>query len=220
MARNRTIWVLLVDDQTLVRKGTRALLDTLADVEVVGEAADGEQAVALVDSLRPDVVLMDLIMPKLDGVEATRRITTAQPDARVLVVTSLGADDKVLAAVQAGALGYLMKDADTAALTQAVHQVARGGAWLPPDLTRRVLKAFSHPEPAAALPDPLTDRELQVLTLLAQGWTNAQMADKMCVSEVTIRTHVSHIHDKLGCENRVQAALYALRIGLVTLDGK
>jgi DNA-binding NarL/FixJ family response regulator len=218
MARDKAIRVVLADDQTLVRKGTRALLDTIPDIEVVGEAADGEQAVVQVDALRPDVVLMDLVMPKLDGVEATRRITTAHPDVRVLVVTSLGADDRVLAAVRAGALGYLMKDADTGALTKAVHQVARGGAWLPPDLTRRVLKAFSHPEPVPALPDPLTDRELQVLTLLAQGRTNLQMANELCVSEVTIRTHVSHIHDKLGCENRVQAALYALRMGLVRLE--
>lgn len=217
MGPDKKIRVLLADDQNIVRKGTHALLDTIEDVAVVGEAANGNEAAALAAALEPDVVLMDLIMPTCDGVEATRRITTAHPNIHVIVMTSFGSDDKLLAAVRAGAVGYLLKDADPEALTQAIRQVARGGAWLPPDLTRRVLNEFSNPEPAKTLTDPLTDRELQVLRLLAQGRTNAQMAEAMYVSEVTIRTHVSHIHDKLGVENRVQAALYALRTGIATL---
>jgi two-component system, NarL family, response regulator LiaR len=217
MGPDKKIRVLLADDQNIVRKGTHALLDTIEDVAVVGEAANGNEAVALATALEPDVVLMDLVMPACDGVEATRQVTTAHPGIHVIVMTSFGSDDKLLAAVRAGAVGYLLKDADPEALTQAIRQVARGGAWLPPDLTRRVLNEFSHPEPAKALTDPLTDRELQVLRLLAQGRTNAQMAEAMYVSEVTIRTHVSHIHDKLGVENRVQAALYALRTGIATL---
>jgi DNA-binding NarL/FixJ family response regulator len=218
MARDNLIRVLIADDQTIVRKGTHALLNTIESIEVVGEAANGNEAVARAAALEPDVVLMDLVMPECDGVEATQRITTAHPDVHVIVMTSFGSEDKLLAAVRAGAVGYLLKDADTEALTQAIRQVARGGAWLPPDLTRRVLHEFSRPEPAKTLPDPLTERERQVLRLLAEGRTNAQMAETMFVSEVTIRTHVSHIHDKLGVENRVQAALYALRTGIATLS--
>jgi DNA-binding NarL/FixJ family response regulator len=215
---HKKLRVLLADDQNIVRSGTHALLDTIDDVVVVGEAANGEEAAALAAKLQPDIVLMDLVMPVCDGVQATRRITTAHPGIHVIVMTSFGSDDKVLAAVRAGALGYLLKDADPESLTQAIRQVAEGGAWLPPELTRRVLNEFSNPEPSSALPDPLTDRELQVLRLLAEGHTNAQMAEAMFVSEVTIRTHVSHITDKLGVENRVQAALYALRTGIARLS--
>lgn len=218
MIGDRPIRVLLADDQTIVRKGMHALLDMIDGLEVVGEASDGREAALLAAELKPDVVLMDLLMPECDGVEATHRICAADPHIPVIILTGIGTEDKLLAAVRAGALGYLRKDADTEALTQAVRQVARGGAWLPPDLTRRVLNELSHPASAPALPDPLTDRERQVLKLLAQGRTNAEMAGEMFVSEVTIRTHISHIHDKLGVENRVQAALYALRTGIAELE--
>jgi DNA-binding NarL/FixJ family response regulator len=219
MNRDRPIRVLLADDQTIVRKGMHALLDAIDGIEVVGEATNGSEAAVLAAELKPDVVLMDLLMPECDGVEATQRISRTDPDINVVILTGIGTEDKLLAAVRAGALGYLRKDADTEALTQAVRQVAQGGSWLPPDLTRRVLNELTHPTSAQALPDPLTDRELTVLKLLAQGRTNAQMAAEMFVSEVTVRTHVSHIHDKLGVENRVQAALYALRTGIAKLEG-
>lgn len=217
--RDRPIRVLLADDQTIVRKGMHALLDAVEGIEVVGEATNGREAAVLAAELKPDVVLMDLLMPECDGVEATQRISRTDPDVNVVILTGIGTEDKLLAAVRAGALGYLRKDADPEALTQAVRQVARGGSWLPPDLTRRVLNEFAHPAPRQAQPDALTDRELTVLKLLAQGRTNAQMAEEMFVSEVTVRTHVSRIHDKLGVANRVQAALYALRTGIAKLEG-
>ena len=219
MMGDRPIRVLLADDQTIVRKGMHALLDAIDGIEVVGEATNGREAAVLAAELKPDVVLMDLLMPECDGVEATRRISRTDPDVNVVILTGIGTEDKLLAAVRAGALGYLRKDADTEALTQAVRQVAGGGSWLPPDLTRRVLNELAHPAPRQAQPDALTDRELTVLKLLAQGRTNAQMAEEMFVSEVTVRTHVSHLQDKLGVANRVQAALYALRTGIAKLEG-
>ena len=219
MTGDRPIRVLLADDQTIVRKGMHALLDAIEGIEVVGEATNGSEAATLAADLKPDVVLMDLLMPECDGVEATQRISRTAPDVSVVILTGIGTEDKLLAAVRAGALGYLRKDADTEALTQAVRQVARGGSWLPPDLTRRVLNELAHPASRQSQPDALTDRELTVLKLLARGRTNAQMAEEMFVSEVTIRTHVSRILDKLGVANRVQAALYALRAGIAKLDG-
>jgi DNA-binding NarL/FixJ family response regulator len=217
--QERTIRVLVADDQTIVRKGTCALLDLIEDMEIVGEATNGIEAVALAEALHPDVVLMDLVMPECDGVEATQLITAAHPDIHIIVLTSFGPDDRLLLAVRAGALGYLLKATDPEELVEAIREVARGGGWLPPDLTRRVLNEFSHPTPVQSSPDPLTNRELHVLKQVALGRTNAQMAGEMGISEITVRTHVSHILDKLQCENRVQAALYALRTGIAALDG-
>jgi NarL family two-component system response regulator LiaR len=212
------IRVLIADDHTLVRRGTRALLEQIEDMDVVGEAANGAEAIAGVRRLQPDVVLMDLIMPGVDGVAATEAIVAANPGVRVIALTSFGSDDKLLPTVRAGALGYLLKDADPDALVHAIRQVARGEPYLSPDMTRRVLAQYK----AQALPpstvDPLTEREQLVLTRLASGRSNAAIAHELSVSEVTVRTHVSHVLAKLHCENRVQATLYALRCGLVSLE--
>lgn len=212
------IRVLVVDDQTIVRKGTRALLDLIDDITVIGEAANGADAIQLAGTLQPDVILMDLVMPEVDGVTATEQIVSNYPQIHVIALTSFGADDKLLPTVRAGALGYLLKDADTDSLVAAIRQVARGEPWLPPEMARRVLAQFRSPAPSLPSVDPLTERELVVLRLLAKGRTNAQMADELSVSDATIRSHVSHILDKLHCTNRVQAALHALRCGLTTLE--
>lgn len=211
------IRVLVVDDHTLVRRGTRALLEQVDDMVIVGEAANGAEAIARANLLQPDVVLMDLMMPEVDGVAATTAIVAAHPNIHVIALTSFGTDDKLLPAVRAGALGYLLKDADPEALVQAIRQVARGEPYLSPDMTRRVLAQYKSPSPPPCV-DPLTERELLVLKRMATGRSNATIAEELSVSEVTVRTHISHILDKLGCENRVQATLYALRYGLVALE--
>jgi NarL family two-component system response regulator LiaR len=216
--QNQTkIRVLVVDDHTIVRKGTRALIEQVEDMEVVGEAANGAQAIALAARLQPQVVLMDLMMPEVDGVQATEVIASAHPAVHVIVLTSFGTDDKLLPAVRAGALGYLLKDADPAVLLQAIRQVARGDAYLSPEMTRRVLAQYKNPSPLPSV-DPLTERELLVLKRVACGRTNTEIAQELAVSEATVRTHVSHVLGKLGCDNRVQATLYALRCGIVNLE--
>jgi NarL family two-component system response regulator LiaR len=212
----KKIRVLVVDDHKLVRKGTRALIEQVDDMEVIGEAADGAQAIELAALLQPDVVLMDLMMPLVDGVEATQAIVAANPSAKVIALTSFGTDDKLLPTVRAGALGYLLKDADPSALVQAIRQVAQGEAYLSPDMTRRVMAQYKNP--AQPSTESLTERELLVLKRLASGRTNAEIAKELAVSEATVRTHVSHMLDKLDCANRVQATLYALRCGIVALE--
>ena len=216
------IRVLIVDDHGIVRKGTRALLDRIPDFVVVGEGSNGKEAVAQAAILQPDVILMDLMMPEMDGIEAIGRITASQPDSRILALTSFAADDKLFPAIKAGALGYMLKDADPEDLIRAIHQVHRGEPSLNPSMARKVLQELGRPaKPAPAPspgPDPLTERELEVLQLVAQGLTNQQMAEQLSVAEVTIRTHVSNILSKLHLANRVQATLYALREGLTTLE--
>jgi NarL family two-component system response regulator LiaR len=214
------IRVLIVDDHGIVRKGTRALLDRIPDFEVVGEAGNGKEAVAQAETLRPDVILMDLMMPVMDGIEAIGLITAAQPDSRILALTSFAADDKVFPAIKAGALGYMLKDADPDDLIQAIRQVHRGEPSLHPRIARKVLQELGRP-PAPTPPpavEPLTERELEVLKLVAEGFSNQQMAERLTVAEVTIRTHISNILGKLQLANRVQATLYALREGLTTLE--
>ena len=216
------IQVLIVDDHGIVRKGTRALLDRIPDFVVVGEASNGKEAVAQAKALQPDVILMDLMMPEMDGIEAIGLITASQPDCRILALTSFAADDKLFPAIKAGALGYMLKDADPEDLIQAIHQVYRGEPSLNPSMARKVLQELGRPAKPAPTPspgpDPLTERELEVLQLVAKGLTNQQMADLLSVAEVTIRTHVSNILSKLHLANRVQATLYALREGLTTLE--
>ncbi len=216
------IQVLIVDDHGIVRKGTRALLDRIPDFVVVGEASNGKEAVAQAKALQPDVILMDLMMPEMDGIEAIGLITASQPDCRILALTSFAADDKLFPAIKAGALGYMLKDADPEDLIQAIHQVYRGEPSLNPSMARKVLQELGRPAKPAPTPspgpDPLTERELEVLQLVAKGLTNQQMADQLSVAEVTIRTHVSNILSKLHLANRVQATLYALREGLTTLE--
>jgi NarL family two-component system response regulator LiaR len=207
-----------VDDHTIVRKGIRALLAEIADLEVVGEAADGQEAIVQADRLRPDVILMDLAMPRMDGIEATRQIKLRQPESRVLVMTSFATDEKVLPAIKSGALGYLLKESAPADLIQAIRQIHRGESSLHSVIARKVLQEIAHPPDRPPTPDPLTERESEVLRLVAQGLDNQDIAEKLHISVTTVRTHVSNIMSKLYLANRVQAALYALREGLALLD--
>lgn len=212
------IRVLLTDDHAIVRKGVRALLATEPDIQIIGEASNGAEAVTQAEALCPDVILMDLMMPKLDGIEATRQITVKIPGARVIVLTSFAADEKVFPAIKAGALGYLLKDSGPEELVRAIRQVYRGEPSLEPSIARKLLFELAQPpkqQPLTA--DPLTERELDVLRLLAQGCSNKELALKLSVSELTVRTHVSNILGKLHLASRTQAALYALQKGISSL---
>jgi two-component system, NarL family, response regulator LiaR len=212
------IRVLLTDDHAIVRKGVRALLATEPDIQIVGEASNGAEAVTQAEALCPDVILMDLMMPKLDGIEATRQITEKISGARVIVLTSFAADEKVFPAIKAGALGYLLKDSGPEELVRAIHQVYRGEPSLEPSIARKVLFELAQPskqQPMTA--DPLTEREHDVLRLVAQGCSNKEIALKLSVSELTVRTHVSNILGKLHLASRTQAALYALQKGISSL---
>jgi NarL family two-component system response regulator LiaR len=212
------IRVLLADDHAIVRKGVRALLATEPDIEVISEASDGAEAVAQAEAFRPDVILMDLVMPGLSGIEATRQITASLPDTRVLVLTSFAADEDVFPAIKAGALGYLLKDSGPEELVKAIHLVHRGEPSLEPSIARKVLLELSHPHQEQPLTeDPLTAREMQVLQLVAQGHSNKDIAAQLSISELTARTHVSSILSKLHLASRTQAALYALQKGIASL---
>jgi len=211
------IRVLLVDDHAVVRKGIRAVLSTEPDIEVVGEASDGEEALVQAAALQPDVILMDLVMPKMDGIEATRQVTTRQPGVRVLVLTSFVAHDKVFPAIKAGALGYVLKDTGPDDLVRAIRQVYHGERTLEPDIARKVLFEMVQPPKQPPTPDPLTSRELEVLRLIAQGMSNREIAEDLVLAEKTVRAHVSNILGKLHLASRTQAALYALREGFASL---
>lgn len=212
------IRVLLVDDHAILRKGIRALLSTEPDIEVVGEASDGQEALARSAALQPDVILMDLVMPNMDGIEATRQVVGRQPDARVLVLTSFVADDKVFPAIKAGALGYILKDSGPKELVQAIRQVHRGEPTLEPEIARKVLFELAQPPKRPPTSEPLTARELEVLRLIAQGKSNREIAEELILAELTVRTHVSNVLGKLHLASRTQAALYALKEGLASLD--
>jgi DNA-binding NarL/FixJ family response regulator len=210
------IRVLLADDHQLVRTGFRVILDLEDDIEVVGEAADGRQAVELARTAAPDVVLMDVEMPGMDGLEATRRIT-AQDGPSVLILTTFDHDEYLFAALQAGASGFLLKNGSPEALTEAVRVVARGDALLAPEITRRVISTFARPLPG---PPPrrleeLTPREHEVLVELAGGATNAEIAAALHLGETTVKTHVSRILMKLGARDRTQAVVFAYELGVV-----
>jgi NarL family two-component system response regulator LiaR len=214
----RAIRVLVVDDHAIVRKGIRALLAEIEDIEVVGEAGDGQEAMAQAEALNPDVILMDLVMPGMDGIEATHQITKREGGPRILVLTSFAGDDKVFPAIKAGALGYLLKDSEPADLVAAIHQVHRGEPSLQPSIAQKVLKELRRPSARPPTPDPLTDREMEVLRLVAKGLSNPEIAQRLVVTEATVRTHVSNILSKLHLANRVQATLYALQEGIISLD--
>ena len=212
------IRVLIADDHLIVRKGIESLLSTEDDIEVVGQVEDGAQAVAQTQALKPDVILMDLVMPEMDGIEATRQITSRQPGTRVLVLTSFAADDKVFPAIKAGALGYLLKDSGPDDLVQAIRRVHRGEPSLEASVARKVLtEMVSGPKKPLSV-DPLTGRELDVLRLIARGCNNKEIAEQLVVADITVRTHVSSILGKLHLATRTQAALYALREGIASLD--
>lgn len=212
------IRVLVVDDHPVVRRGIKSLLAEEEDIEVVGEAANGKDALKQVEKLHPDVVLMDLVMPEMNGVEAIQHISAAQPDVRILVMTSFAADDKVFPSIKAGALGYLLKDSDPEDLVRMIHQVYRGELSIHPTIARKVIQELNRPAEEPLTPDPLTAREIEILQLLAQGVENKEIARRLVVREATVRTHVSNILSKLHLANRVQVTLYALRKGLSTLD--
>jgi DNA-binding NarL/FixJ family response regulator len=212
------IRVLLVDDQALVRGGFRMILRSEADVEVVGEAGDGEQAIAATARLEPDVVLMDVRMPVLDGIEATRRIVARQPRVRVLILTTFDLDEHVYDALEAGASGFLLKDIEPERLAEAVRVVAAGDALLAPSVTRRLIGEFARQRlraPRAGRVEELTEREAEVLGYLARGLTNQEIAAALHVSETTVKTHVAHLLGKLQLRDRVQAVIHAYETGIV-----
>ena len=210
------IRVLAADDQRVVREGLAMLLGLLPDVEVVGTAADGAEVLALAAELKPDVILMDLRMPRMDGVEATRRLRERDPAVKVVVLTTYADDRSVLDALRAGALGYLTKDTGAAEIQQALHRVAGGQAALDPAVQLHLVEALAaepppRPEP---LPDGLTPREAEVLGLVAAGLSNAEIAERLVVSEATVKSHVNHLLAKIGARDRAQAVGYAYRHGL------
>ena len=219
-ARPTGIRVVVADDQAIVRRGIKALLATEPDIEVVGEAGDGEEAVRLIERLQPDVALMDLMMPRMDGLEAIGRLAGRDLPTRIVVLTSFATDEHVFPAIKAGALGYLLKDSDPEDLARAIRQAHRGEPSLHPEIARKVLLELNRPaereRPRTA--DPLTPREVDVLKLVARGLSNQEIAEHLVVGETTVRTHVSSILSKLQLASRTQAALYALREGYASLD--
>ena len=218
-----TIRVLIVDDQPLLRAGFRMILESEPDLEVVGEAADGEEAVSSARRLRPDVVLMDIRMPRLDGVEATRRLAGPRADdpIKVLMLTTFDLDEYVVEAIRAGASGFLLKDVPPEDLIEAIRVIADGKALLAPSVTRRLLDKFAQRLPATGdQPKPeavssLTERESEILALVARGLSNAEIAEKLVIGETTVKTHVSRLLMKLGLRDRVQAVVFAYEHGLV-----
>ncbi|MBE2199446.1 MAG: response regulator transcription factor [Anaerolinea sp.] len=212
------IRVLHADDHAIVREGVRALLLTEPNIELVASAVDGNEAIQLALTLQPDVIVMDLQMPRKGGIEAIQDIKAALPEARILVVTSFAEDEKVFPAIKAGALGYLLKDSAPQDLLQAIHDVYAGRLSLHPAIASKVVQELQRPANQPAAAEPLTTRELEILRLVAQGLTNQDIAEKLTVSERTVRTHVSNILSKLHLANRTQAALYALREGIAPLE--
>jgi len=212
------IRVMVVDDHPIVIGGIRALLDTIEDIKIICEAHNGLQAIEAFDKLNPDVILMDLIMPEMDGIEAIQQITEKDPEAKILVLTSFITDEKVFPAIKAGAMGFLLKDSEPEELIKAIRDINNGEPSLQPNIARKVLKELRRSSRDEPIPDPLTDRETDVLKLLAKGYGNHEIAEKMFVADVTVRTHVSRILRKLQLANRVQATLYALKRGLTSLE--
>jgi len=215
-----TVRVLLCDDQALVRSGFRMVLEAREDMQVIGEADDGIQAVALAGHAKPDVVLMDIRMPNMDGVEATRRIVAAGSPARIVILTTYDVDEYVFEALRAGASGFLLKDIEPVRLVEAIRIVARGEALLAPRVTRRLLDRFAHTltgtnDARPEVIESLTERETEVLSLLATGLSNLELADRLFLTEATVKTHVSNILRKLNLRDRVQAVVLAYEAGLV-----
>lgn len=225
-SQGKKIGVLLVDDHVVVRQGLRMFIEMQTDMQVLGEGSNGAEAVELSARLNPDVILLDLLMPQLDGVEATRRIMEDNPNAHVLILTSFGEDDKLFPAIRAGAQGYLLKDIQPTDLINAIRETYQGKVQLHPDIARRLMTAVANeppvkvgkPAPLPAALQDLTDRERDVLQLIACGLTNRQIAEKMVISEKTVKTHVSNILDKLELEDRTRAAIWALKHGLGSTD--
>lgn len=207
------IRVLVVDDQRVVREGIAALIAEETGIEVVGQAGDGVEAVELAAKLRPDVILLDLIMPRMDGIQAIREITRFDWEPRILVLTSFAEDDQVFSAIQAGALGYLIKDTSPEELLEAIRKVDQGESFLPPTIARKLMREISQPRGLPPTEEPLTEREAVVLSLIAEGCSNREIGERLVISERTVHGHVGNVLKKLHLANRTQAALYALREG-------
>jgi len=214
-ARQGRISVLIADDHPVVRHGLRAFLQLQEDLDIVGEAGDGAEAVANVKKLQPDVVLLDLVMPRLDGIDAIRQIREASPSTKVIVLTTFADDEKVFPAVKAGAAGYLLKDVEPHELAEAIRTVNSGQGLLHPSITAKLMQEFAYGQERAGLIEVLTDREMDVLRLIAQGKSNREIAREFVLSEKTVKTHVSNILAKLHLADRTQAALFARRNRLV-----
>lgn len=218
MSKEQSINVLVVDDHAIIRKGIRAVLDLVPDIELAGEAENGVQAVKLEKELAPDVILMDLMMPEMDGIAAIKEIKKQRPGARILVLTNFAGEDMIFPAIKAGAVGYHLKDSSPEALIEAIRQVSQGVASLHPSIAKKVLDELHNSDRQKLSEEPLTLRELDVLRRIAQGRENRDIAEDLVISEATVRTHVSNILGKLHLASRTQAALYALREGLASLD--
>jgi NarL family two-component system response regulator LiaR len=215
-AHRDTLRIVIADDHQVVRHGLRAFLEIYEDIRVVGEASDGAECVEVARREKPDVVLMDLVMPGMDGIQATRRLAELGLDARVIVLTSFGEDDKVFPAIQAGARSYLLKDVAPDDLIQTIRAVHRGEARLHPDVARTLMEQVARSVPRPAPASNLSERELEVVRLVAQGMSNRAIAERLFISDKTVKTHVSAILGKLGLVDRTQMAIYALRTGLAT----
>jgi NarL family two-component system response regulator LiaR len=214
----KDIRILITDDHAIVREGLRALIENERGMALAGEAADGLQAVELARAVAPDVILLDLIMPRMGGIEAIEQIRRDNDRARILVLTSFAEDDKVYAAVKAGAMGYLLKDTSPGELLRAIRDVHRGNFSIPPAIAHKLMREIQKPPEMPPTEEPLTEREVEVLGLIAQGLANQEIADQLVISERTVRTHVSNILGKLHLANRTQAALYAIREGLTDVE--
>ena len=213
------IRVVIADDHAVVRQGLRTFLDLQPDIDVVGEASDGAEAVTAAGELHPDVILLDLVMPELDGIAALRRLREVAPAARVIVLTSFGEDERLFAALRAGATGYLLKDVEPAELVRGIRTAHAGQSPLSPAVAARVVEELASGGARGAPADELTPRELEVLCLIARGRSNKRIALELGVAEKTVKTHVGHVLAKLGVSDRTQAALYAVREGLVGEGG-
>jgi len=211
------IRIFIADDHPVVRRGIKGLLETEPDMVVVGEATNGQEAVAGITASQPDIVLMDLVMPLMDGIEAIQALRDSQSKTRVLVLTSFATDDKVFPAIKAGAMGYLIKDTAPEELLRAIRQVYRGEPTLHPTIAQKLLKEVSSPSEQPPAPDPLTEREVEVLRLVAHGMSNQEIAAQLFISVTTVYSHVSNILAKLHLASRTQVALYALREGYASL---
>jgi NarL family two-component system response regulator LiaR len=216
--KDNPIRVLIVDDHAIIRKGVKAVLDLVEDIELVGEAENGNLAIKMDSDLHPDVILMDLMMPEMDGIACIREIKAQRPEARILVLTNFAGEDMIFPAIKAGAMGYHLKDSSPEALEEAIRQVFKGEPSLHPLIAKKVLEELHESPEDQETYETLTKRELEVLNLIAQGFENKDIARQLVVSEATARTHVSNILGKLHLASRTQAALYALREGLASLD--
>ena len=214
----KKIKVLIADDHAIVREGLRTLISNAPDMELAGEAENGLEIIQLTDQIQPDIILMDLVMPKMDGLEAIRNIKQKHPQIPILVLTSFADEDKVFPAIKAGAMGYLLKDTAPSQLLKAIQDVHQGQSFLHPSIAFMVLREMNQPSPLPPTDNPLSAREMEVLKCLAKGLSNPEIAKELFISEWTVRTHIRNILDKLHLANRVQVALYAIREGYVDLN--